>query len=286
MYAGRLGQVAGTLGRDDHEGHGSVALLAAVEQVQRLGDHPRRLVVGQRDRLVVEEGVRVGRRMAPVRDRHPSEVLGRRAVLMHVTTCLHGDRRGGRAQPHRVGPRVVQPVGVHLRGGSDAELAEATARALVEPAVADHHVRDARGDGHRGLLDGRARGAPAVVDPAEEPQLLHPQLAGDRNLRGGVHRERRQAVHVGGGEAAVGQRGLDGLDRELELGASRLLGELRRPDADDCGLARQPTHADARAVARRTVPVMWAPSETEPVTASVTTPSSTDSTWPVKVSVS
>src|SRR5262249_56676656 len=50
----RLPEIPGALGRHDDDRDGAVALLATVEQVQRLDDPARRLMVGERDRLAVE----------------------------------------------------------------------------------------------------------------------------------------------------------------------------------------------------------------------------------------
>ncbi len=281
MIGGLLRQVLGPLGGDDDERDRAVALLAAVEQVQRVDDHPRGLVVLDRDRLAVEERVRVGRRVSPVGDRDRAEVGRGGAVLVHVAARLHRHGGRGRAEPHRVGPGVVEAVGVDLGGRRERELAEARLRPLVEAAVADHDVGDPGRDRHRRLLHGRAGRATAVVDPAEEAQLRYAELAGHRDLRGGVHRERRQPVDVGGGQAAVGQRGPHRLDGELQLGSAGLLGELGRPDADDRRLA-----AEAHGATTRTVPVTWSPSDTRPTTAMVAIPSSTSVTSPLKVSVS
>ena len=82
-------------------------------------------------------------------------------------------------------------------------------------------------------------------------------------------------------QPAVGQRGADRLDGQLQLGAAGLLGELGGADADDRGLAR-----DRHWATTRTVPVTWSPSETRPTMSIVAIPSSTEATVPLKVSVS
>ena len=156
---------------------------------------------------------RVGRGVPSVGHRHDAEVGRGGAVLVHVAARLHRHRRRRRGQPVRVGPGVVESVGVHLRRGPAGDLAEALARAFVEAAVADDDVGDAGRDGHRRLLHGRAGAPAAVVDPAEEPQLAHAQLAGQGDLRGGVHRERGQPVDVVHREPGIGQGGQGGLDR-------------------------------------------------------------------------
>jgi hypothetical protein len=100
-------QVTGPFLAGDHDRHRPVAFLTAVEQVQRLDDPAGLLVLGQRDRLAVEPGVRVRRGVLPVRDRHPAEVLAGRARLVHVPAGRHGHRRGRRGQAHRVIPANV-----------------------------------------------------------------------------------------------------------------------------------------------------------------------------------
>jgi len=93
-------------------------------------------------------------------------------------------------EPHRVRPRGVHAGRRRACGEFAGELAEAVPGALVEGAVAHHHVGDAARDRHRRLLDGRARRAAAVVDLAEERQLRDADLASHRDLGVGVHRER------------------------------------------------------------------------------------------------
>ncbi len=238
------------------------------------------------DRPAVEERLRVVGRVPAVGDGDRAEVGRGGAVVVHVAARLHGHRGRGRAETHRVGPGVVEAVGVDLRGRGNRELTEPGAGALVEAAVADHDVCDPGRDRHGRLLDGRARSTAAVVDPAEEPHLRHPELAGHRDLGGGVHGERRQPVDVGGREPAVGQRVLDRLDRQLELGATGLLGELGGADADDRGRGRQRAARPTHDWATLTVAVTWSPSETRPTTEIVAIPSATESTVPLKVSVS
>ncbi len=241
------------------------------------------------DRLVVEEGSGVGRGVPAVGDGDAAEVLGRGAVLVHVAAGLHRDRRGRRGQAERVGPGVVEAVGVHLHGRPVLDLAEALPGPLVEAPVGDDDVGDPRRDGHRGLLDGGARRAAAVVDPAEEAQLRDAELAGHRDLGRGVHGEGDEAVDVRGRQGAVGERMPDRLDGELQLGATGLLGELGGADARDRGLAGEGALAHAACPlgsSTVTVPMTCSPSETAPTTLIVATPSSTAVTSPVNVNVS
>ena len=246
-----------------------------------------------------KNAARVGRGVAAVRDGDGPEVLGRGAEVVHVAPRLHRDRGGRRTEPHRVGPGVVEAVGVDLGGGRERELPEPRLRPFVEAAVADHDVGHVARHRHRRLLDRRAGRAAAVVDPAEEPHLLHPQLSGDRDLGGGVHGERREPVHVVDAQPTVGQRGADGFDGELQLGAPGSLGELGGADADDRRPAGEthpstPGFRDGRrapssttgVAATKTVPVTWSPSDTRPTMSIVAIPSATEVTVPLKVSVS
>src|ERR1700704_949877 len=80
----RMGQVARTFERRDDDRLRAVALLAAVEQVERLDDPARLLVLLERDRLFVEPRFRIRRRVLAVRYCDASEVLARGAVLVHI----------------------------------------------------------------------------------------------------------------------------------------------------------------------------------------------------------
>src|SRR5205807_10006587 len=80
----RVGQVARPLERRDDDRLSAVALLTAVEQVERLDDPARLLVLLERDRLLVEPRLRVRGRVLAVGNGHAPEVLARRAVLVHV----------------------------------------------------------------------------------------------------------------------------------------------------------------------------------------------------------
>ena len=80
----RLAQVARALGRGDDHGDGAVGDQAAVEQVQRLDDPARRVVVVEGHRLAVHLRVRVQLRPRALADRDRPELVVRRAVEVHV----------------------------------------------------------------------------------------------------------------------------------------------------------------------------------------------------------
>src|SRR3546814_8986090 len=76
-------------------------------------------------------------------------------------------------------------------------------------------------------------------------------------------------------------------DLGLELGATRLLGELGRADARNRGLAAESvSHQEPSLSSRVTCPVTWAPSDTLPTTSSTTRLPSTLDTDPLNVNSS
>src|SRR5690606_26245688 len=211
--------------------------LAAVEQVQRLGDPAGILVVVEGDRLAVEEGVGVDGGVLAVGDGDAAEVRAGGAVDVHVAAGDHGHLGGGSAQAVRVGPARVDARGGGGGRQGGGELAETRDRALVEGAIGDDHIGHAGGHGHRRLLHGRAGRAAAVTDVAEELQLRNTGGAGDGGLGVVVHGERGQTVHIGGRETGVGQRGGDGLRGQAQFAAAGSLGGAGRADARDGGPA-------------------------------------------------
>jgi hypothetical protein len=102
------------------------------------------------------------------------------------------------------------------------------------------------------VLHGGAGGAAPVADLVEEAQLAQAELAGDGDLGVAVHGEGDQAVHVGGGQAGVGQGRGDRLDGQPKLAAPGVLGELGGADAGD---RRPGRHQRSPAGPRRTVAV-------------------------------
>lgn len=100
-------QILRPLRAGDDDGDAAVGFLAAVEQMQRFGDPAGMLVVFQRDRFAVEEGIRIDRGVFAIGDRDPAEILAGRAVDVHVAPRDHGDLRGRGAETVRVGPARV-----------------------------------------------------------------------------------------------------------------------------------------------------------------------------------
>ncbi len=303
MTAGRARQVPRPFEGGDDQRLAPVGLLAAVEQVERFDDPPRRLMVLEGDRLLEEPGLGVGGGVPAIGDGHPSQVL--RGGAGHVQVALGGHRHPlrRRQQPERRVPGEVGRLGI---GDGRAVLhagTEPVPRTLVEGPVADHDIGHAGGHGHGRLLDGAAAGAAAVVDAAEERQLADAQAPGDLDLRVGVGAEGHQSVDLGRLDAGVTEGEVDRLDGQAELAAPRLLGELGGSDAHDGRIAgeRMPVaahRADPSAPAgpdgpdgrsRRTVPVTWSPRLLAPRTVTSTAPrpsSATDSSLAVTEPVS
>ncbi len=282
----RLLQVPGPLqGRHD-QGLASVALLAAVEQVQRLDDPPAVLVVLQRDRLLVEESLGVVGRVVAVGHRHPAEVLAGGAGLVHVAPAEHGHPLGRCEQAERGVPAEVRGLGV----GRDRPVLHAGAEAvpgpLVEGPVDDHDIRDALGHRHGRLLDRAAGRTAAVVDAGEELEVADAGQAGDLDLGVGVGGEGDHAVDLGGLDACVLQRGHGGLTGQLHLRTPGGLGELGGTDPGH-GCGPDESHV-AHGSTTSTLPVTWSPIELAPTrpTVMVFVASSLASTDPVKLMVS
>src|SRR4051812_1821582 len=112
----------------------------------------------ERDRLLIEPRLRIGRRVLAIGDADASEVLARHTELVHVPPREHRDPRRGRDETEWEVPAVL-----HLRrvtvGASEPE-----AEAFIEGAVAHDDPSGAGLDGHRRLMNRGARRAAAVMD--------------------------------------------------------------------------------------------------------------------------
>jgi hypothetical protein len=94
-----LREVGGALGIHHHDGRGAVVLHAAVEQVERLDDPARRVVLGCVQRLAMHHGARVRLRMVVGRQRDGAQRLLPDAVLVHVALHRMAKRCGGEITP-------------------------------------------------------------------------------------------------------------------------------------------------------------------------------------------
>src|SRR5207249_88594 len=132
---------------------------------------------------------------------------------------------------------------------------------------------------HDRLLHGRAGGAAAVVDAAEELELADAEIARDLDLGIAVHRERDHALDLGRLDGGVAQGGFDGLHRQVQLAPARVLRELGGADAGDRGGV--PQRVLGHGSVSSTVPVTWSPALLAPRTATSTTPPCLRVTFPV-----
>src|SRR5581483_2357384 len=81
---GLLPEVAGSFGAGDDDGGTAVGLEAAIMKPQRVGNHPRSLMLLDGERAPAHDRVWVGLRMGPACDGDRPEMLAFGAVEMHV----------------------------------------------------------------------------------------------------------------------------------------------------------------------------------------------------------
>src|SRR6185369_4615381 len=129
-----LAEVAGPRRAGDDAGAAAVGLLAAVVEAERLGDEARALMVLDRERPLVEEGVRVGDRVPARRDGDLGQVEARASRLVHVALREHRHPARGRHEPEGHVPAPVDEVG--RRYAFTDTRAVARAGAAVEGAIA------------------------------------------------------------------------------------------------------------------------------------------------------
>ena len=195
---GLLHEVSRPLDRRDDQRLAAVGFLAAIEQPQRFGDPARILMIFQRDRATVEMRRGIGRGMFAARHRDMTEGFGRCAKLMQVSLCEQRHPAWRRAQSVGRSPAVARAFGGRRLSVAEYPRAEANARALIERAIADHHVGGPGDHCHRRLMDRRTRRAAAIMDPREKGQLLDPERIGDHDFGVGFHRKGRKPIDIGG----------------------------------------------------------------------------------------
>ena len=181
----------------------------------------------------MEEGRRVGGGEVPHRHRDAAEVLARRAEGVHVAPREHAHPRGRRVKAVRHVPAVVHVLENGRGGKAVAAAAKAVPAALVHGAVHNHGLGDAGGHGHGRVQHGRARCTTAMRHLREEADVARTQQAGNLVFGHLVHRVRREAVHLGGVDPGIRQRGQRGLHRQAQLGAAGVLAELGGAQPND-----------------------------------------------------
>ncbi len=212
-------QVAGSLGRGDHEGVGAVDRYVHVEQAQGPADHAGGQVVVHRHRLA-EGGGRVAGRVRAVVDGDVAEVLPGNAELVDVARgpggVAHGGGHGLRAGRRRWWAQRAAPA---------ERVLQRRQRVPGQPVgrvVGEHDVAQPAVDGtrrRRHLVD---EGDHRVGEPGHFGDAEH-------RLHGGRIRERAaDAVDVGGGEPAGPQHCRARLGGQRRLAATRVAGHEPR----------------------------------------------------------
>ena len=140
--------------------------------------------------------------------------------------------------------QLVCPHPVPRTGSSVvARPTEPPTGARVQRAVTHHDLGGAGSDRGRRVQDRARRGSTSVRHASAVPERGDPERAHEVVVFGGIDGERHHAVDVVGGEAGVVERGERRLGGELQLAATRALGELGLADTDDRGRAAQRRHA-------------------------------------------
>ena len=152
----RLREIARALGGGQDQRDAAVIDQAIVEQVQRLADEARGVIVGERERLA-HHGRRIERRVIAERLRHGAELVRRRAVELHVAARHQRVERAGRG--HAIGKPVA---------GAAAAIGVAGAAIAVpgRAAVVAVDQRDGRGEP---VADQRRRGLDVDAGEAALP---------------------------------------------------------------------------------------------------------------------
>src|SRR5262249_32952813 len=112
-------------------------------------------------------------------------------------------------------------------------------RAAVARAIDEYAARHAGGDPGSGVGDDAAAPPAAVTNLAEEAEVRHAEVAGDRVLSRHLDAPFGHAVDVRRPEPRVLEPEPAGLGRRHVLGAPDVLREGQLPDADDRGLVLQ-----------------------------------------------
>ena len=225
-------EAPGDLGLHHHDGAAAVADDAAVEPVQRIGDHRRVDHVLDRDHLA-QHGVRVV--LGVVRGGHldPGELRAGRAELVHVPHGGHGVLVHHRRPERELERHVRHAHAVVARGRARGHALGARAAGQRD----QRHVALAGRDGLRGVPDvddvRRAARLRGVHVPELEPHVVG---HGEPAQPGRVARA-EVAVDVGLGEPRVLQGALG--DLGVELGQRLVVGLAggMLVDSSDVGLS-------------------------------------------------
>ena len=167
MNTRRCGRSARALGAADDDRRAAVALEAAVEQPERVGDHPRIAMVLERDRLLHHRVV-VEQRMLAAGHRHLAELLDGGAVQLHVAARhrrVELRRRDGADRVLELGDEVELRHRVDARAGLVGRCRDVAAEGD------QHMVAGARRHRRGGALQRHHRARAAVRNQRREAQV-------------------------------------------------------------------------------------------------------------------
>ena len=177
--------------RGDQQRAGAIGLQAAIDDMERLGDPGRAVIILDRHRPAAHLGARIVLRVGTDRRRHRRKILVGGAVLDHVAAAQQGEmlrRHGdaGRVEELRFG------IGMHaVIGQQAAELraAIALARSALQRAIDQHVIGLAGRDRHRRLQHRAAghvaaRGEVGEVIEMRQAEIGRHHRGGDQNRRG------------------------------------------------------------------------------------------------------
>jgi len=256
---GPLPEVFRTLGGGHDHRHGAVGLDRAVEEPQRIRDHARSMMVGDRHRLAHHRSG-IAQRMRAKRHRDLGILVVARPVLDAMAHADHRHFLERRNQPLRNVPGVqAGELGAELLPVAPALMLAGAVRgspAARPRAIDEHRVRHPGRD-RRGRDDEHGRRAAAAERRAgEEADRGLPERRVEVLLIGRLDVVANQAVDVARRQAGIRARGENCLDRHVELGSPERFGEGGLTDADDGGLvANRVAHRLPPVVAKRTVAV-------------------------------
>ena len=234
----RLFHVPGPLGRCQNHSGGAVSLLAAVEQMERLGDPAGGVVRLHRQRPAVHDGAGVCLCVLVGCQRYCAKLVLGRSIIVHVALGLHRSQRlpGGHASEGRLVGGEVHHSGLAGRKG----LPETSELTLGQSSVGDYVLGVPCDEGSRCVAYGsRTAAAAAAPEHGVEAHLGRPQSGGYADWVVAVVRVRGEAVYLSRIESGVLCGGHDGLKTQVELavGALAPLVIVAFADANDGNLA-------------------------------------------------
>ena len=256
-HRGLVGKIARPLARAHDDRGRAVGLQAAVVEAERLR-HPARVeVLAHRQGSAAHQRPLVQLRVRSEGHRDLAGVGVARPVELLVPHCdPRIELRGGTRSVRQVVVEhdVADRAGVHPASGAGYAFTRPERRVSVPSDDDEHVARYPRGDRQRRVLQRRHGTRAAHVHRGREPQRVDAEVRGQLFARR-VSGRWDDPVDIGRGEPRVGDRGVGGLQDQLDGQERRAAHVVGFADPDD---RRLPADAEARSVAvheTRTLPV-------------------------------